>query len=367
MRHFRFPRKVNWEPFVYLFYLGFLFAQPALEGAGWRTWVLTVLLAAMFIPLYLAVWWREGRVAYGCLLAIPLLGFVSYPFNLGASCFFIYAAALFGFAFQPRIALGALALLSLGIAVQGWFLHITPWSWGFAIFLSVAIGVADIQQAQQKRANAKLRMAQEEVEHLAKVAERERIARDLHDVLGHTLSVIVLKSELASRLFDRDSDRARAEIAEVEQIAREALAEVRQAVRGYRAGGLIEEFTRARSTLETAGIRAECEIPKTALAMRELSPAQETVLALVMREAVTNVVRHSGAEACQLRLERKGDQYRLEITDDGRGGFGAEGNGLRGMRERLEALGGTMERDGSHGMRITATLPLLRGQQEAIA
>jgi two-component system sensor histidine kinase DesK len=86
-----------------------------------------------------------------------------------------------------------------------------------------------------------------------------------------------------------------------------------------------------------------------------------------MREAVTNVVRHSDAEACWLRLERKGDQYRLEISDNGRGGFGAEGNGLGGMRERLEALGGTMERDGSHGMRITATLPLLRGQQEAIA
>ena len=366
MRRFRFPRKFNWEPFAYLLYLGFLFIQPIIEG-GWRTWALAAFSAGVFIPLYLSVWWREGRVAYVCLLVIPLLGFAVYPFNLGASCFFTYAAALFGFAFQPRVALGALGLLTLGIAAQGWFCHITPWSWIFIIVLCAAIGVANIHQAQEKQANAKLRMAQEEVEHLAQVAERERIARDLHDVLGHTLSVIVLKSELASRLFDRDSDRARAEIAEVEQIAREALAEVRQAVRGYRARGLTEEFARARSTLETAGIRAECELPQAALAMRELSPAQETVLALVMREAVTNVVRHSGAETCRLRLERKGNQYRLEITDDGRDGFGAEGNGLRGMRERLEVLGGTMERDGSHGMRITAALPLFRGQQEAIA
>ena len=367
MRRFRFPRKMKWEPFAYLFYLGFLFAQPALDGSGWKIWALAVLSTAVFIPLYLAVWWREGRVAYASLLAIPALGFVNYPFNLGAACFFMYAAALFGFAFQPRAAFGALGLLILGVAAQGWFLHITPWSWVFAIVLSVAIGVANIQQGQRQRANAKLRLAQEEVEHLAKVAERERIARDLHDVLGHTLSVIVLKSELASRLFDRDGDRARTEMAEVEQIAREALAEVRQAVRGYRAGSLAEEFGRARSTLETAGVRAECEIPQAALAQRELSPAQETVLALVMREAVTNVVRHSDAEVCRLRLEREEDQYRLEITDDGRGGGPTEGNGLRGMRERLEALGGTMEHDGSRGMRITATLPLLRKRQEAIA
>jgi two-component system sensor histidine kinase DesK len=358
---------MKWEPFAYLFYLAFLFAQPALDGAGWRTWLLAVLSAAVFVPLYLSVWWREDRVAYYCLLAITLLGFANYPFNLGASCFFMYAAALFGFAFQPRAAFLALGLLTLGIAAQGWFLRITPWAWGFAILLSVAIGVANIQQAQQKRANAKLRLAQEEVEHLAKIAERERIARDLHDVLGHTLSVIVLKSELASKLFDRDRDRARTEIAEVEQIAREALAEVRQAVRGYRTGSLTEEFAKAQSTLETAGVRTECDIPQATLARRELSPAQETVLALVMREAVTNVLRHSGAEMCRLRLERKGDEYRLEVTDDGRGGSGTEGNGLRGMRERLEALGGTIERDGSRGMRITATLPLLSGRQEAIA
>lgn len=367
MGRFRFPHKLNWEPFAYLFYLSFLFIQPAMDGRSWRTWILAVLSAAVFIPLYLAVWWAEGRIAYSCLFAITALGFVLYPFNLGASCFFMYAAASFGFAFQPRVAFGALGLLTLGMAAEGWLLHITPWSWVFAIFLSMAIGIANIQQAQQKRANAKLRLAQEEVEHLAKIAERERIARDLHDVLGHTLSVIILKSELASKLFERDKDQAQAEITEVEQIAREALAEVRQAVRGYRSGSLSEEFARAQATLETAGVRAECEIPQAALGRRELSPTQETVLALVMREAVTNVVRHSGAEVCRLRLERQEDEYRLEVADNGRGSSGGEGNGLRGMRERLEALGGTMKRDGSRGMRITATLPLFRAQQEAIA
>ena len=232
MRRFRLARKMGWEPFAYLFYLGFLFIQPVLTGAGWRTWTLTVLSTVVFVFLYLAVWWGRDRVAYGCVLAIPVLGFVNLPSNGGASCFFTYAAILFGYAFRPRTALIALGLMELGVAAQGWFWHLTPWSWGFAMVLSVTLGMTNIQQAQQKRADAKLRLAQEEVEHLAKVAERERIARDLHDVLGHTLSVIVLKSELASRLFDRDSDRARAEVMEVYQIAREALAEVRQAGRG---------------------------------------------------------------------------------------------------------------------------------------
>ncbi len=368
MRRFRsLSEKEKWSPFFYLFYLGFLFIQPAFGGAGWRMWAFTFLSAAVFLVLYLSVWWFEHRFVSYRVFGIAALGFANYPFNAGASCFFIYAAVLCGFAFPPRGALAVLGFLEIGIAAQGWFLHITPWSWVFTMVLGAGIGVANIHEAQERRANAKLRLAQEEVEHLAKVAERERIARDLHDVLGHTLSVIILKAELASRLFDRDSVRARAEIGEVEQIAREALAEVRQAVRGYRAGSLAEEFAKARSILETAGIRTECETPQNGLSSRELSPAQETVLALVMREAVTNVVRHSDAKVCRLRLEQSAGQYRLEITDNGRGGTPAEGNGLRGMRERLEALGGALERDGSRGMRLTATLPSFHRQQEAIA
>lgn len=359
-------KKEGWEPFAYLFYLGFLFIQPVFDGAGWKTWTFTLLSTAVFLVLYLSVWWINHRFVSYSVFGIAVLGLANYPFNVGATCFFIYAAGLCGFAFPPRVALIVLAVLQIGLAAEGWLLHITPWSWGFALVLGAGIGVANIHQAQEKRANAKLRLAQEEIEHLAKVAERERIARDLHDVLGHTLSVIVLKSELAARLLDRDSNRDRAEIAEVEQIARQALAEVRQAIRGYRAGSLAEEFARARATLETAGIKAECETPQTAVALRELSPAQETVLALVIREAVTNVVRHSGAGLCHLRLQRDRSHYRLEIADNGRGGKQDEGNGLRGMRERLETMAGTMVRDTSRGTRLIVTLPV-HERQEAIA
>ncbi len=202
------------------------------------------------------------------------------------------------------------------------------------------MGSVNIHFAQRNQANRQLRMAQDEIEHLARVAERERIARDLHDVLGHTLSVVILKSELASKLIGNDPDRAANEIRDVEQISREALAEVRNAIGGYRAGGLEAELVRAASTLKTAGVAAECQSVHVSL-----SPAQETVLALAVREAVTNVVRHARARRCLLRLEQVDGNCLLEIQDDGCGGSQGEGNGVRGMRERVEALGGTLQRE----------------------
>jgi two-component system sensor histidine kinase DesK len=153
--------------------------------------------------------------------------------------------------------------------------------------------------------------------------------------------------------MDRDLAKARKEISDVEQTARAALAEVRQAIGGYRAGTIQEEFARARSALETAGVSVDCNAEVVML-----TPAQETVLALITREAVTNVVRHSQARLCRLRLERKDHSAQLEIQDDGRGGAQIEGNGIRGMRERIEALHGRLERDTAAGTRLTITLPI---------
>ena len=196
-------------------------------------------------------------------------------------------------------------------------------------------------------------MAKEEIEHLAKVAERERIARDLHDVLGHTLSVIILKSELAGKLIDRDPQRAKAEIADVERTSREALSEVRSTIRGYRAHNLDAELAQAKATLETAGVSVKTESAEIAL-----TPAQESVVALIVREAVTNVVRHAQARNCSLRLAPLNGRCLLEVQDDGRGGSQDEGNGLRGMRERIEALGGTLKRETGGGTRLSIQFPL---------
>jgi signal transduction histidine kinase len=196
-----------------------------------------------------------------------------------------------------------------------------------------------------------------DLHRLAKIAERERIARDLHDVLGHTLSLIALKTELAGRLLSQnnDAERARAEMADVENISRQALVEVQQTILGDRAETLEEEFERASSTLRTAGIAVECE-----RGCLRVDTVHESVLGFALREAVTNIVRHSRASSCHIRLQQSEQGCLLEVQDDGRGcpqEGQKEGEGLRGMRERVEAIGGSVRRDVSAGTRLLVRLP----------
>lgn len=364
---FRYVRRCPWYVHIYLLYLAFLFIQPIATHASWQVWAITIISIAAFLPIYFIAWSnRKGRAALWSTLGILALGYALFPVNGGAATYVIYGVALFGFVLMPRAALLAITACLALMAAEGWLLHVPLAYWTYILTIAAIIGGANVSAGSQQRSNAKLRRAQDEIEHLAKVAERERIARDMHDVLGHTLSVIILKSELASKLIPQHPDRAHTEISEVEQIAREALAEVRHAIRGYRSGSLAEEFARACSTLETAGIHVECRAGEVQPSAAKLSPAQETVLALITREAVTNIVRHSGAKNCRIDFEQNGGSYRIVIEDDGRGGALVEGNGLRGIRERVDALEGTIMRDGSHGTRLVVTIPD-RSKQEAVA
>ena len=199
--------------------------------------------------------------------------------------------------------------------------------------------------------NRQLRLAQHENRNLAAVAERERIARDLHDVLGHTLSLIVLKSELASKLASRDVERAVVEIREVEVITRKALAEMGEAVRGYRTT-LADEVAQTRELLAAAGIRADVDIP----ANLQLPRATDVILGVSLRELVTNVVRHSRASTSAVRIVT-GDEVRLEVADNGQGGSGVGGSGLDGLRQRLDVVGGSLQLDGASAFRAAVTMP----------
>src|SRR6202041_3015439 len=151
------------------------------------------------------------------------------------------------------------------------------WDRFYSAVFPLVVGGGNTFFADRNRMNRRLRKANEEIEHLATVAERERIARDLHDVLGHTLSVITLKSELAGKLIDRDPARAGKEIREVEEISRQALSDVRDAIRGYRSLGLVAELAQAKSTLETAGLTVQCDAATTV----KLAAVEESVLSLV--------------------------------------------------------------------------------------
>lgn len=167
------------------------------------------------------------------------------------------------------------------------------------------------------------------------VAERERVARDVHDVLGHSLTVVAAKAELADRLVDIDPDRAHAELRQIQSLTREAIAEIRATVSGLRVARLGDELAAAEAALSTAGI--DTDLPGST---DVVDPRHRMVLAWVLREAVTNVVRHSRAERCTVALAPRG----LVVSDDGCGVDGAaEGNGLRGIRERVAAAGGTLD------------------------
>jgi len=347
-------REHGWAPYTWLFYFCFFLLNPILNHAGWKQWLATGLGTIAFLAVYFSFFWIKCPWNLLNIAAFVVLGVGFAPFNEGACTFFVFAAAFSPYAVETETS--ALKLL-VGVLVvatlEWWLLHLSGWFLFYGGGLAMVVGCSNIYFAQRERARNRLEKAHEEIEHLAKVAERERIARDLHDVLGHTLSVIILKSELARKLIDHDPERAKAEIGDVEQTSREALADVRNTIRGYRGHSLEAELKQAKATLETAGVAVKCESEEV-----RLTPAQESVVALVVREAVTNVVRHAQARNCHLRLTPVNGNCRIEIQDDGRGGGAVEGNGLRGMRERIEALGGRLERENSVGTRLSIEFPL---------
>jgi len=339
--------------FIWLMYSVFYLIQP-IEQNTRRGWIAFAVGFGLFLGIYIGLVYASSQRRQLLLLAaLFVLSACYFPFNGGAVGMFIYVSAFVPFVSDS---LGFIVGTFIAVACvqigEGFALHQNPWTLGLCTFFSVTVGCANLIAAQRMRANKRLNLAHEQIAHLAKLAERERIARDLHDVLGHTLSVVVLKSELAGKVLERDPERARAEIGEVEQIARKALGEVREAIRGYRTQGLAAEIVRAQKTLDAAGVKLELgtEPPR-------LAAAEETVLSLIVREAVTNIVRHAQASRCRLEFAANGTGTELVVEDDGRGGIRQEGNGLRGMRERVESMGGQLRIDSAKGTRLVIEIP----------
>jgi two-component system sensor histidine kinase DesK len=342
----------GWTPYAWLIYLVFFALAPFLMGSTATVKALSLACVLVAVPLYFAGYWLTGLRALWVIGAFLVLAGAFATANPASSVMVVYGACYCGQIGAPRIAFPFLGIVLAVVGLASWLLRLPPEFWMPAVFFGALMGATTIHQSQRRRLGEKLLRAQEEVEHLAKIAERERIARDLHDLLGHTLSVIILKSELASRLAAKQPERAAEEIRDVERISRDALAQVRAAVRGYRSGGLEDEVRYASEALKAAGVDLE-----TAVDTPALTAIQESVLALALREAVTNVVRHAHATACRLTLRRNGSWCEMEVADNGTGGALQAGSGLTGMRERVEALGGILEHDGSHGTLVRIRVP----------
>ena len=333
-----------WWPLVFSLFALLLFVDPIRNGAEGAEWALTTLGVVVFMATFVVVIlaWHDRRVTLAAIAFVALLGYVFAPLNVGACVYVIFAASTVPLVVRGdvRRAAGGIGLIVAPTLLESWLLDL-PWQyWSYSVGYSAVIGAVNVCSVRQMLAS----------EHLAKMRERDRIARDLHDVLGHSLSLIILKAELAGRLL-HDQIRAREEIGDIEEVSRRALTDVRRAIRGYRADGLRSEFERAQTMLGTAGVVVQAEGAELLVAA-----THESVLALVLREAVTNVVRHARARTCRLRLGVSDGSCRLEISDDGRGGWSTEGEGLRGMRERVEALGGSLIRDATNGTTLILSL-----------
>ena len=349
-------RDAHWFPWLMLVWTFWIFATPMFDdGQSFPNWLRPTLASfVVFLVLFYRAYYRERAHVVWCALGIAALGFVVTPFNAGAQGYLIYSCAFLAFCGRPREALSNIVLVLLLYSLEWWLLGF-PWLYlGSAILVGLAVGFMNINFLIKYQRDAALKLSHDEVRRLAALAERERIGRDLHDLLGHTLSLITLKSELAARLLERDVVAARREMADVECVARDALAQVRRAVTGIRAAGLAAELASAKLLLESNSVRLQYSMADV-----ELPPDIETTLAMTVREAVTNIQRHARALSASITLQVIEEKLILCIHDNGRGGAIAPGNGLTGMRERLASVNAELRVESLRGRGTTLTVTLL--------
>ena len=270
---------------------------------------------------------------------------------------FVYFAAAVGLLLPANAATAIIGMTAGGVGIGGALYGADGGSIAATVLTIVAIGLMMTAFGRIARTNRELQRTREELARLAVSEERLRIARDLHDLLGHSLSVISLKTELAHRLVQAEPERAAAELRDIQAVTRDALAGVREAVRGYRRPSLAQELEGARMALRAAGI--DCELGESGV---ELPADVDAVFAWAVREGATNVIRHSGAQHCAIRVAADHDRAAVEIDDDGTGSAvgGESGSGLNGLRERAQRLRGELEvgaRPGG-GFRLRLSVPL---------
>ena len=345
--------KPVWSDAVHLLWTGWVFLTP-MFGTGYTLlWLwLTLLTYPAFLALYARQLLAPRRHAPRYALVMVAMGLALLPWYPSGISYFIFGCVTLrvcrsGSAWRYLAQLLVLNAAFVAIALWvGYHWQLVVWIPSMAFIIGVVINV----ESTNKDRDAALQLSQDEVRRLAATAERERIGRDLHDLLGHTLSLITLKLELSRKLLDRDPERSRLEMAEAEAIARQALAEVRSAVTGIRASDLAAELAAARLLLECQHVHLHYSPPPP-------MPVEiERGLALVLREAATNIVRHADAHQAWVEFTQDGRTLTLQIRDDGRGDVQADGNGLTGMRERVAALRGTMRLESARGQGTTVTV-----------
>ena len=318
---------------------------------------LQLLLSAVALGIFLLIYFRSfhltGRLLAGSIAMMVAIGVALVPVGGGWSILAVYPA-MQAARLRPRhSAIWAIPSCIVSFLVAG-LLSLQPLVWWLPSLLMPALigGAALSREAFYDRTRALL-ATQEEVRRLAGTVERERMARDLHDVIGRTLTLVALKADLVARLAVRDGDAASVEARRIGDQARSGLAEIRAALAGHARGSLRSEIAASVAALEAAGVRADASSDVSAI-----PPDAGAILAMTLREAVTNVIRHADARRCAMKVTRLAGRVTLTVSDDGAGATIVEGNGLTGMRQRMVAAGGELViRSGGTGTILVASVP----------
>jgi two-component system sensor histidine kinase DesK len=345
-----------------------------------------VALVAAFCTVYvfLIETWHEnrqrGRIGLAALAGLAVI--ITLAYGKGWASIFIYVSAATGFViWDRRRALLGVAACTVAYIVLAEIVHTSSGDLWAELLPVALIGFAMIGFKMQMVLVHQLRQARGAVAKLAASEERLRLARDMHDLTGQSLSLITLKSELAAKRLSQlpaspEADAVAVDLGDIGRVSRQTLQDIREAVSGYRRPTLAVEIITARTSLEAAGIALDDD-PALMTRSGTFDPDAEAALAWCLREAATNVIRHSGAQHCRIRLTERRDELSLEISDDGRGlpqsangaaGAAPAGNGLHNMSERLSAAGGRFSAGpgrGGHGFKLVASVPLSAGREDA--
>lgn len=350
-----------WADSIHLLWSFWVFIVP-LFGEGYtRSWLLFTLGSyPTFLLLFAKAQLAPRRTSHLYALGMAVLSLLLLRWYSSGISYFMYGCIMLRHCNSRfHSYMGQVLLLNMAFVALAWWINY-PLSLLVIIPITVlVVSTITAVEHMSKEKDAALRLSHDEVRRLAATAERERIGRDLHDLLGHTLSLITLKLELSRKLFDRDAEAAKREVEEAEKVARHALAEVRSAVTGIRATDLAAELASARLLLESSQVRLDYDRPPA-----DLPGDIERGLSLVLREAVTNIARHAGASSAKIEMARERASVCMKVSDNGRGGIDHDGNGLCGMRERVRALGGTLAIESPSGqgtcLRVMVPVPILR-------
>lgn len=347
-----------------------------------RRWALTSLLFStfFFIPYFLYPSFADiGKIAIGCavyacfiiaylgaihssndqvhwpVLAIVLIAGAGMSINPASLILFGYPAFIVAYHYKGTVSLCWIAFILLIQLVSSYVGDL--WTPIFVLIPLISIlgmaafGLMERRESLHRLAESK---SEAQLKQISAIAERERISRDLHDLVGHSLSSIALKAELAEKLLFRDqTEKARQELSELAQLSRSVLSDVRHAVSDIKQKDLASELTRLEGELSRQGfeVAAEWHLPP-------LSADRESTLVMIAKELVTNILRHSNGQRVRLNITHTDNNLRMEVGDDGECKNMDFGNGLNGIVERLNFFGGKMDVTQNEGLQMTITLPL---------